>query len=50
MLRHHSLHHSRLSVHFGLYFTFWDRVCGTQDARYAVGLSAVDSMETLDSV
>ncbi|MFN9871825.1 MAG: sterol desaturase family protein [Cyanobacteriota bacterium] len=47
---HHSLHHSRLSVHFGLYFTFWDRVCGTQDARYAVGLSAVDSMETLDSV
>ncbi len=31
---HHSLHHSRPAVHFGLYFTFWDRVCGTQDAGY----------------
>ena len=37
---HHSLHHSRPSVHFGLYFTFWDRVCGTQDARYAGGMGA----------
>lgn len=35
---HHSLHHRRPSVHFGLYFTFWDRVCGTQDAGYAKGL------------
>jgi lathosterol oxidase len=31
---HHSLHHKRPSVHFGLYFTLWDRVCGTQDASY----------------
>lgn len=37
---HHSLHHRRPSAHFGLYFTFWDRVCGTQDAGYAQGLSA----------
>jgi lathosterol oxidase len=36
---HHSLHHRRPSLHFGLYFTFWDRVCGTQDDRYARGLS-----------
>lgn len=35
---HHSLHHRRVSVHFGLYFTFWDRVCGTQDGGYASGL------------
>jgi sterol desaturase/sphingolipid hydroxylase (fatty acid hydroxylase superfamily) len=36
---HHSLHHRRPAVHFGLYFTFWDRVCGTQDASYAIGLN-----------
>jgi sterol desaturase/sphingolipid hydroxylase (fatty acid hydroxylase superfamily) len=27
-------------VHFGLYFTFWDQVCGTQDAGYAKDLGA----------
>jgi Sterol desaturase len=31
---HHSLHHRRPAVHFGLYFTFWDRVCGTEDGAY----------------
>jgi lathosterol oxidase len=36
---HHSLHHRRPSVHFGLYFTFWDRVCHTQDTAYASHLS-----------
>ena len=36
---HHSLHHRRPSVHFGLYFTFWDRVCGTEDIAYRTGLS-----------
>jgi lathosterol oxidase len=36
---HHSLHHRRASVHFGLYFTFWDRVFGTQDTGYAHGMS-----------
>jgi sterol desaturase/sphingolipid hydroxylase (fatty acid hydroxylase superfamily) len=36
---HHSLHHRRPSLHFGLYFTFWDRVCGTQDGAYATGMS-----------
>lgn len=35
---HHSLHHRRPTVHFGLYFTFWDRVFGTQDTGYATGL------------
>ena len=36
---HHSLHHRRPSLHFGLYFTFWDRVCGTQDRGYATGMA-----------
>ncbi|MCP9772844.1 sterol desaturase family protein [Synechococcus sp. Tobar12-5m-g] len=32
---HHSLHHRRHGIHFGLYFTFWDQVCGTEDPAYA---------------
>ncbi len=31
---HHLVHHSRYTHHFGLYFTFWDRIMGTQDAIY----------------
>ena len=26
---HHSLHHRQYTRHFGLYFTFWDRLLGT---------------------
>ncbi len=37
---HHALHHHRPSVHFGLYFTFWDQVCSTHDAGYSTGLNA----------
>ena len=32
---HHSLHHLKYTVHYGLYFTFWDRLLGTQDPTYA---------------
>jgi sterol desaturase/sphingolipid hydroxylase (fatty acid hydroxylase superfamily) len=31
---HHSYHHRDRHVHFGLYFTFWDRLLGTQDPDY----------------
>lgn len=31
---HHSLHHLKYSVHYGLYFTFWDKLLGTQDQGY----------------
>lgn len=31
---HHSLHHLKYKVHYGLYFTFWDKVLGTQDPNY----------------
>jgi Delta7-sterol 5-desaturase len=37
---HHALHHHRPTVHFGLYFTFWDRVCSTEDINYSTGLNA----------
>jgi sterol desaturase/sphingolipid hydroxylase (fatty acid hydroxylase superfamily) len=32
---HHALHHLRPGTHFGLYFTLWDHLLGTDDATYA---------------
>jgi Delta7-sterol 5-desaturase len=31
---HHSIHHLNYTVHYGLYFTFWDTLLGTQDRNY----------------
>lgn len=31
---HHSIHHLKYTVHYGLYFTFWDWLLGTQDPGY----------------
>ncbi|MGQ4649561.1 sterol desaturase family protein [Lyngbya aestuarii] len=31
---HHAIHHRRYTVHYGLYFTFWDKLFGTQDPNY----------------
>lgn len=31
---HHLIHHRKLSRHYGLYFTFWDKLLGTQDPEY----------------
>ena len=31
---HHSIHHHRYRRHYGLYFTFWDRLLGTNDPNY----------------
>jgi sterol desaturase/sphingolipid hydroxylase (fatty acid hydroxylase superfamily) len=36
---HHSIHHRNYSVHYGLYFTFWDKLLGTQDPSYEKQLS-----------
>jgi sterol desaturase/sphingolipid hydroxylase (fatty acid hydroxylase superfamily) len=33
---HHLVHHRKLNRHYGLYFTFWDRLLGTQDPDYDV--------------
>jgi Delta7-sterol 5-desaturase len=32
---HHNMHHEKVRGNYGLYFTFWDRVCGTQFKDYA---------------
>lgn len=31
---HHSVHHRKYRVHYGLYFTFWDKLLGTHDPSY----------------
>jgi sterol desaturase/sphingolipid hydroxylase (fatty acid hydroxylase superfamily) len=31
---HHLIHHQKLNRHYGLYFTFWDKLLGTQDPEY----------------
>lgn len=31
---HHALHHKHFDSNYGLYFTFWDRVMGTEHSRY----------------
>lgn len=31
---HHHFHHARNRGNYGLYFTWWDRLCGTEDADY----------------
>ena len=31
---HHNLHHYKNKGHYGLYFTFWDRICGTMMPEY----------------
>jgi sterol desaturase/sphingolipid hydroxylase (fatty acid hydroxylase superfamily) len=33
---HHHFHHARNRGNFGLYFTWWDRWCGTEDAEYLI--------------
>lgn len=31
---HHAIHHRKYTMHYGLYFTFWDKLLGTQDPTY----------------
>ncbi|MBE9204605.1 sterol desaturase family protein [Synechocystis salina LEGE 06099] len=31
---HHSLHHLKHNANYGLYFTFWDKILGTEDPTY----------------
>jgi sterol desaturase/sphingolipid hydroxylase (fatty acid hydroxylase superfamily) len=32
---HHDLHHAQAGWNFGLYFTFWDKIMGTEHPEYA---------------
>jgi sterol desaturase/sphingolipid hydroxylase (fatty acid hydroxylase superfamily) len=31
---HHDLHHARAGTNYGLWFTWWDRMMGTEDPTY----------------
>ncbi len=31
---HHSVHHRKYTKHYGLYFTFWDKLLGTDDPNF----------------
>ncbi len=32
--KHHLIHHRKYKLHYGLYFTFWDKLLGTQESNY----------------
>jgi sterol desaturase/sphingolipid hydroxylase (fatty acid hydroxylase superfamily) len=38
---HHDLHHAQGRANYGLYFTWWDRLCGTEHPQYRERLSAL---------
>lgn len=40
----HDQHHLRLERNFGLYFTFWDRLCGTAVPREEPALAGGSSV------
>jgi hypothetical protein len=39
-VRHHDMHHRFPRTHFSLYFTHWDRLCGTEHPRYRADVAA----------
>ena len=36
---HHSIHHLKYSLHYGLYFTFWDKLLKTEDPKFVKKLN-----------
>ena len=38
---HHWYHHRRFTRHYSLYFTFWDKVLGTQEDGYVAWISSL---------
>ncbi len=45
---HHDLHHKHFNGNYGLYFTWWDRWCGTERPEYRQAFEEVTSREKLD--
>ena len=46
---HHWLHHRKYTVHYSLYFTFWDRVLGTQYEGYETVLTPKVELSVVES-
>ena len=40
---HHNMHHKLVNCNYGLYYNFWDRIMGTNHARYEQEFEAVKS-------
>ncbi len=49
---HHYMHHQRVGGNYGLYFRWWDRICGTEfrdyEARYDQQFATTDRSPRLD--
>ncbi len=45
---HHDLHHKDFGHNFGLYFTFWDKLCGTEHPAYHAKFEEVTSRKRDD--
>jgi Delta7-sterol 5-desaturase len=45
---HHEMHHAYGKANYGLYFTWWDRICGTEHPQYREQLDALN--QSLGSV
>lgn len=44
---HHDMHHAQAGYNFGLYFTWWDRLMGTEHPEYHARFAAVTSRPLL---
>ncbi|KDD75539.1 hypothetical protein H632_c629p0 [Helicosporidium sp. ATCC 50920] len=42
-VRHHDMHHRHPAYHFSLYFTHWDRLCGTEHPDYRAKTRALSA-------
>lgn len=47
---HHELHHEKGGGNFGLYFTWWDRIMGTEHAEYHARFAQVTADGTAADV
>jgi Delta7-sterol 5-desaturase len=45
---HHSIHHRQYTAHYGLYFTLWDNLLGTQDLNYGANHSCTSTVSIQD--
>ena len=45
-VQHHDMHHRHPAKHFSLYFTHWDRLCGTLHPKYDESIFAYFPAET----
>lgn len=46
---HHDLHHSSMTGNYGLYFTWWDRLCNTEHPDYHSVFESVTSGRAADA-